>query len=177
MKPLSVVEEPRRRRQVIYVASSWRNTHQPRIVEVLRQAGHQVYDFRHPEPGDSGFSWSGLTGPGYDDMPPPSFWRPADLAMALRHPVARRGHALDQAGLDAATACVLLLPCGSSAHLEAGYCAGRKVPTRVYAPAEMREPELMYLTFGSEPIVTTEAELLAWLDSLAPDAGNLGGES
>ena len=148
---------------MIYVASSWRNEHQPHVVEVLRAVGHQVYDFRHPAPGDSGFSWSKLTGPGYDDMVPPSFWKPADLELALRHPVARQAHGLDQAALDAATACVLLLPCGSSAHLEAGYCAGRGVPTIVYAPSTIREPELMYLTFGLEPIITTEQELVDWM--------------
>ena len=35
----------------IYVASSWRNPHQPAIVEELRVAGHEVYDFRNPPGG------------------------------------------------------------------------------------------------------------------------------
>jgi hypothetical protein len=30
----------------IYVASSWRNTYQPEVVQKLRAMGHQVYDFR-----------------------------------------------------------------------------------------------------------------------------------
>ena len=42
----------------IYVASSWRNTHQQAIVAALREAGHDVYDFRNPRPGDKGFAWS-----------------------------------------------------------------------------------------------------------------------
>jgi len=42
----------------IYVASSWRNTHQPSVVAALREAGHDVYDFRNPRPGDHGFHWS-----------------------------------------------------------------------------------------------------------------------
>lgn len=33
----------------IYVASSWRNTHQPEVVAKLRELGHEVYDFREPE--------------------------------------------------------------------------------------------------------------------------------
>lgn len=33
----------------IYLASSWRNEHQPRILALLRDAGHEVYDFRHPQ--------------------------------------------------------------------------------------------------------------------------------
>ena len=30
----------------IYVASSWRNPTQPVMVTTLRDAGHEVYDFR-----------------------------------------------------------------------------------------------------------------------------------
>ncbi len=35
----------------LYVASSWRNKEQPVVVEMLRQAGHEVYDFRAPHLG------------------------------------------------------------------------------------------------------------------------------
>ena len=42
----------------IYVASSWRNeARQQATVHALRGAGHEVYDFRNPAPGDTGFSW------------------------------------------------------------------------------------------------------------------------
>ena len=36
----------------IYVASSWRNTYYPQVVETLRQAGYEVYDFRNPPTGE-----------------------------------------------------------------------------------------------------------------------------
>ena len=39
----------------IYVASSWRNPFYPDVVETLRKAGHDVYDFRNPPHGGSGF--------------------------------------------------------------------------------------------------------------------------
>ena len=42
----------------IYVASSWRNEYYPEVVKVLRDAGHDVYDFRNPPSGDPGFKWS-----------------------------------------------------------------------------------------------------------------------
>ena len=32
----------------IYVASSWRNVYYPEVVTRLREAGHEVYDFRNP---------------------------------------------------------------------------------------------------------------------------------
>lgn len=42
----------------IYVASSWRNPYQPKVVELLKQLGHGVYDFRNPAPDNKGFAWS-----------------------------------------------------------------------------------------------------------------------
>ena len=32
----------------IYVASSWRNVYYPEVVTRLREAGHEVYNFRNP---------------------------------------------------------------------------------------------------------------------------------
>jgi hypothetical protein len=48
----------------IYLASSWRNPHQPMLVDLLRKDGHEVYDFRNP-PNLNGFAWPqiGLTLP------------------------------------------------------------------------------------------------------------------
>jgi hypothetical protein len=41
----------------VYVASSWRNPMHPVVVEVLRAASIDCYDFRNPD-GGTGFSWS-----------------------------------------------------------------------------------------------------------------------
>lgn len=48
--------------------------------------------------------------------------------------------------LEWADACVLVLPCGRSAHTEAGWMAGRGRKVVVHIP-EMQEPELMYKLF------------------------------
>lgn len=32
----------------IYVASSWRNPFQQEVVNILRDLGHEVYDFKNP---------------------------------------------------------------------------------------------------------------------------------
>ena len=45
----------------IYVASSWRNEYYPEVVAKLREAGHDVYDFRNPPSGDPGFKWSSVS--------------------------------------------------------------------------------------------------------------------
>ena len=45
-----------------------------------------------------------------------------------------------------ADTCVLVLPCGRSAHTEAGWFAGKGLKTIVYMP-EKQTPELMYKLF------------------------------
>lgn len=143
----------------IYVASSWRNKHQPQVVAALRAAGHEVYDYRHPEPGNEGFAWSEID-PGWQQ------WSTEQFREALDHPVAQHGYSLDFTALWQADAVVLVLPCGRSAHLEMGYGCGAGKHTVVYSP-ERHEPELMYklCTLG---VVATMTELLGVLEEARP---------
>jgi len=121
----------------IYVASSWRNTYQPAVVQVLRESGHEVYDFRHPAPGDDGFAWTEID-------PAWLSWTPEQYRAALQHPRAQVGFTHDQLALQRADVTVLVLPCGRSAHLELGYAAGVGQRTAVLM-LEPCEAELMYL--------------------------------
>lgn len=124
----------------IYIASSWRNPIQQEIVQVLREEGHEVYDFRNPVPGNYGFAWS-VVNPDWLQWTPEQFI--ADLYSG--HPAVERGFAFDKNALDWADTCVLVLPCGRSAHLEAGYAAGKGKQTFFFLHPEKFEPELMYL--------------------------------
>jgi hypothetical protein len=145
----------------IYVASSWRNLHQPAVVEALRQAGHEVYDFRNPAPGNSGFAWSSID-------PNWQAWTPEQYLEALAHPIARAGFRLDMNALEACEACVLVMPCGRSAHLELGHAAGADKKTFVLLDGPS-EPELMY---GMTTRITTSLEqLLAAIQLTAPAPG------
>lgn len=101
----------------IYLASSWRNERQPAVLAALRSAGHEVYDFRNPAPGDSGFGWREIDEHWID-------WTPDEFIRALEHPIADHGFSLDMNALRWCEACVLLLPCGRSAHLELGWACG-----------------------------------------------------
>ena len=47
----------------IYVSSSWKNELQPELVNLLRQHGHKVYDFRHPDGRDDRNVWEEVTPP------------------------------------------------------------------------------------------------------------------
>jgi hypothetical protein len=125
----------------IYVASSWRNETQPAVVEHLRKCGHEVYDFRHPIAGNDGFSWKQV-GLERDDQGKSTL---AALKKAHAHPTAVAGFKLDFDAMKWADACVLVLPCGNSAHLEAGWMCGDGKRVFVYADGARKiEPELMY---------------------------------
>ena len=119
----------------IYVASSWRNQIQQEVVKDLRAAGFEVYDFKNPAEGNNGFKWS-------DIDPDWQNWTPEQFRESLRHPIAARGFNLDMDALRWCDACVLVMPCGRSAHLEAGYAIGAGKPTAILLSDG--EPELMY---------------------------------
>ena len=123
----------------IYVASSWRNKYYPEVVRRLREAGHGVYDFRNPPHGGNGFRWT-------DIDPNAPDWTFGQYAEGLHHPLAERQFKADLDALEWADTCVLVLPCGRSAHTEAGWMAGAGKKVIAFIP-EKQEPELMYKLF------------------------------
>jgi|SRR2546427_11701645 len=139
----------------IYVASSWRNPYQQEIVALIRGCGHEVYDFRNPHATGPdrgrrgiGFAWREID-------PAWQSWSPDQFREALKHPVARDGFDSDADALAWCDLCVLVLPCGRSSHLEAGWAkgAGKKL---VIIQFENCEPELMYS--WADAIVTSACE-------------------
>lgn len=123
----------------IYVASSWRNNYQQEVVKDLREAGHEVYDFKNPPHGKGGFAWSDID-PNWEE------WTTEDYAAALDHPIAIAGFHSDFDGMKWADGCVMVLPCGRSANTEAGWMKGAGKWVYVLSPIK-QEPELMYNLF------------------------------
>lgn len=144
----------------IYVASSWRNERQPEVVRSLRGRGHEVYDFRNPSPVDRGFRWSEIDR-GWQN------WAPEEYRTALTHPKAERGFRNDYDAMLLADAFVLLMPCGRSAHLEAGWAIGQGKPTCILFETKV-EPELMYKL--ADRLALTLAEVLDWIDEVGQAA-------
>jgi hypothetical protein len=125
----------------IYVASSWRNeARQQEAVRALREDGHEVYDFRNPAPGDHGFSWTQIVGDDRERLEDPRKFREI-----LKDPIAVRAFSSDMLALRRCDACVLVLPCGRSAHFELGWAAGHGKRALVWLDDPISEPELMYL--------------------------------
>lgn len=132
----------------VYVASSWRNGIQPSVVAACRAAGHEVYDFRNPRPGDHGFHWSEIDKEWQK-------WTPARFRNALFHPIAGSGFHSDWQAMQWADACILVMPCGRRAHIEAGYFVGAgKLLVILLAEGE---PELMYKMADVIAITVDEA--------------------
>jgi hypothetical protein len=144
----------------VYIASSWRNPLQKQMVDLFREAGHQVYEFKNPHDAEGpfpdkkaayphGFHWNEID-------PEWEKWDVDEFVTVMEHPTVVECFHKDFGGLDWADIVILLLDCGSSAHLEAGWACGWRdcadtggAPSKeVYALIPFRlEPELMYLMF------------------------------
>lgn len=116
----------------IYVASSWRNPHYPAVITLLRKLGQEVYDFQA-----EGFRWSEIDA-GWES------WDVAAYKNALEHPLAKAGFDRDLEGMRWADVCLVVMPCGCSAHLEAGWFCGQSKLCVWWYPDDIElEPELM----------------------------------
>jgi len=103
----------------IYVASSWRNEHQPAVVSTLVANGHEVYDFRNPGTENGGFQWEQVD-PNWEK------WTAGEYRYHLLNNDRCSGaYMADHRAMEWADACVYVLPCGRSASLELGYMIGR----------------------------------------------------
>jgi hypothetical protein len=146
----------------IYVASSWRNKYQQEVVDKLRVLGHEVYDFRGS--GDGwGSNGDGPGGFGWSELDPN--WKEwvnnvDSYITALEHPRAIEGFNRDMDALKKCDACIMVNPCGQSAHAEMGWAVGAGKLVAVYCP-EIREPDLMVKMAG---IVTDQWDCIEfWL--------------
>ena len=109
----------------IYVASSWKNMTQQALVKELRKRGHQVYDFRHPQGRNDRNVWESVARSrdlkaAYQQ----NTLTPSDFETMLQDKKAKERFNEHFAAMSDADTCILLLPCGRSAHSEAGYMAG-----------------------------------------------------
>jgi hypothetical protein len=132
----------------IYVASSYRNKYQPEIIQLLRQLGHDVYDF-HTNPYK--FKWEEISMNLHKD------WEPQFFADKLKNDTkVKNAFQYDYAAVTKADCCLVILPCGKSAHIEAGWFKGRGKKVYILM-MEPNEPELMYKFF--DEIVTSKKHL------------------
>ena len=141
----------------IYVASSWKNKYQELVVQIARTYGCEVFDFKNPPGVERVFSWSDIQS-GWE------LWTTEEYIKALRHPAAQACFESAHEGMVWADIGILVLPCGRSGHLEAGWMKGIGMPVYVFSP-EIIEPELMYKLLGE--IIPTWRDLCEKLQQLS----------
>jgi nucleoside 2-deoxyribosyltransferase len=136
-------------KEKIYVASSWRNYYQIAMVAACRAAGFEAYDFKDSE----GFKW--------DEVDPKwEHWDYEGWQKGLCHERAEQGFKRDMDALEGADRCILVLPSGRSAHLEAGYAIGKGKPTAIWVP-EYDTPDLMVKM--ADYVSDSLMDILGWL--------------
>lgn len=142
---------------MIYVASSWRNPIHIAVCAALKAADLEHYDFKNPQEGEHGFHWSEVM-PGY--VSGSNVADPEDYLRALEADRAVQGFGLDFAAMQKCDTCVLVLPCGRSAHLELGWFVGQGKRTAILLDDPVT-PELMYKMV--DYIAPSMFDLLGWL--------------
>jgi hypothetical protein len=145
----------------IYLASSWRNLAYPIILKRLRDAGHEVHDFR-----ENGFRWEELH-PDILEMNPKGWLKQIRSKRAETH------FRLDLMAMEWADTCVVVERAGNSAHIEAGWMKGQGKDVHIFLPpfCEM-ETELMLLLF--EPQISHDFNEI--LKRLSVPVGAMGME-
>lgn len=133
------------------------------FVKALRKSGYEVYDFREPVSGENGFSWRDV------DENWQNWTAEEYIKFLTNDPIAAKGFNRDFEAMQWADACVMLMPCGRSANIEAGWFVGAGKPLYIVWHDDC-EPELMYLlakqnASGVGGVVKNLAELQAHLRS------------
>ena len=122
----------------IYIATSWRMENTAVLLaKRLREEGFKVDCFCEDRAGRCVFHWSELADKKEDI-------KNYDAKSFIDNPKVQRAFKEDKKWLDWADACVLLLPSGKSAHLEAGYAKGQGKKLYVLGGFIKGEFDVMY---------------------------------
>jgi len=125
----------------IYLASSWKNENLVSIVaDFFRYRGHEVDAFVDDSKGRYVFHWSEML-----DSPDKSKSK-LNAITFLKDKRSQKAFIEDKKWLDWCDICILILPSGRSAHLEAGYAKGQGKVLVIYSSIEFPagEFDVMY---------------------------------
>jgi hypothetical protein len=123
----------------IYAASSWNNPYYKDVVQQLVLNGYDVYDFtgKMSTYGNAvTFHWSQIDSEWES-------WTNQQFVDNLSHPNARHAFSIDHDNMQQSQVCVLILPCGKSSHMEAGFMKALGKKLLIYMPQPQRA-ELTY---------------------------------
>jgi len=122
----------------IYIASSWKNQKEVlALADSLEKQGFEVDAFCRSTYKRYSFHWSELV----DDENDLANY---DAIEFLADPRTQRAFREDKRWLDWADTVIMLMPCGRSSHLEAGYAVGQGKRLYIYGLFPKGEFDVMY---------------------------------
>ena len=126
----------------IYMASSWKMCPSVRVIaEALRNDGHQVFDFTDADNRPDGLGHFVFNASDWAGKPLSEI----DWLEFLQYEATHRAFQSDRGGLDWADTLILVLPCGRSAHMEAGYAVGKGKDVFIIGELPKGEFDVMHL--------------------------------
>jgi nucleoside 2-deoxyribosyltransferase len=126
----------------VYIASSWRNADGVKLLaDFLRDYHMEVFAFVEQDKRADGLDKFIFNAKDWDGKVPLD---KMDWIDFMDNPKTERAYRADKAGLDWADTVILLLPCGRSAHLEAGYAVGKGKELYVWGDLPIGQFETMY---------------------------------
>lgn len=126
----------------IYLASSWKMKNVVLdVAEILKTDGHEIDAFCDGTNGRVSFDWSELL----DIMKQEGLdIEQVDAIEMMKHWRVKEAFEEDKKWIDWADALIMLMPCGRSSHLEAGYAAGKGKKLYIIGGFEKGEFDTMY---------------------------------
>jgi len=146
----------------IYIASSWKNSEMAFSVAVyLRKKHFDVDVFCDNTTGRYVFHWSEML------LSDDKSISKLNAITFLEDERSQRAFREDKKWLDWCDACVLVLPAGNSAHLEAGYTKGQNKKLIIYAPLGFPQGEFDVM-YGFADLLTDKIDkIVEFLKSVA----------
>ncbi len=136
---------------MIYLASSWRNPAHDAVLQILKVAGLDVYNYRET---NASFHWREID-------PEWESWNFTEYLIALSSRKAFNAFGYDMAGLISVDTLILIEPSGISSHIELGWAVGRGLKVAIYYSEDNPNPELM--TKMADYHTNSMMDLLDWL--------------
>ncbi len=122
----------------IYIASSWKNQQTVlKLAEYLERYGFEVDAFCRSSDKRYAFHWSELVD-NEDDL------AHYDAIEMLADPRTQRAFKEDSKWLNWSDCVIMLMPCGRSSHMEAGYAKGQGKLLYIYGAFPKGEFDVMY---------------------------------
>ena len=126
----------------IYLASSWKRKETVIMLhDILAKEGHEVDSFCSTDGERVSFEWDKLVGIMYNEG---IDLRSIDAVSMADHWRVQEAFKEDKKWIDWADVLILLMPCGRSSHLEAGYAVGKGKKMYIVGGFEKGEFDTMY---------------------------------